>query len=193
MKKLFVLTLIAVLLLAAGCSVKKEETVKEPDAAETPETTFDPVTYLQGLPERLSEEDEIPVCIYCELRNPEKWDEFVEETEQGKDSSVTFANITIEGDPIYTYLTFDGDRYQALTDTSHDKFGVPATYTNEGKYLYQIKVETEEETNGGSRPFEHHLAFLSDQVYDSDQAVYDAYHQGSTDLFYLWGFSKIKE
>ena len=194
MKKLFLMTMIASLLVLAGCSIYNNKSGDTQIDVETagPEASFDPAVYLQNLPDHPDKED-MPVCIYCELRNPGDWDEFAEEVEKGNEADVTFANITIEGDPIYTYLTFDGDRYLAVTDTSHDKFGQPETYYSTRKYLYQIVYETEEETNGGIKPFENHLTVLSDEVFESDEDVIEAFHREGNELVYLWGFSKVKE
>jgi beta-lactamase regulating signal transducer with metallopeptidase domain len=50
-------------------------------------------------------------------------EQFLALTEQNEPSSIKILQYTEEGDPIFTNVSYDGARYQVLTDSSRDKFG----------------------------------------------------------------------
>jgi hypothetical protein len=60
---------------------------------------------------------------------------------QSEPAQLTLVQYTIEGDPIFTLLDFDGETYRALTDNSRDKFaGTGAGLsTFAAKYLYEFR------------------------------------------------------
>ncbi len=174
-KTLIFLALFLLIGTMAGCSreentVIKEETDTETET-ETVEEPFDPVTYLQELPDDPYDREDILLNILNELKNEDLWEEFHGKIKAGQEAVITIARTTIEGDPIYTYLVSDEEGFTAITDTSHDHFGQAETYTVKRKYLYEFSFERKEETNGGLRPFVYRFAFLSDTVYETEEAI----------------------
>lgn len=64
---------------------------------------------------------------------------FIKDKETKAPCSVKITNYTIEGDPIYSTVTYKDGIYTLVYDTSKDKFGSQEIYTREFSYLYSIK------------------------------------------------------
>lgn len=92
-------------------------------------------------------------------KNAVKWTQFVANVEAKKPDDVQVIQFTIEGDPIFYDLTYDGNAIRYQLDTTHDAFGSPrklidycgevsATSTDEGKE-YRLKAcgANKDETN----------------------------------------------
>ena len=180
----------------SGCVKKDTEPVYEKSGERTNETDkeeeFDAETYLQELPDQPWDREDIVFNPYSELMNREVWEGFRKDVEEGKKTAVTTARITIEGDPIYMYIEYDGEEFHVIEDTSHDGYGTPATYRFDRKYLYEYHFETEEETNGGKRPFDHYYAFLSDQVYEREEEIGEAMADRERDWVILWAYQNVR-
>lgn len=56
------------------------------------------------------------------VRGQLRWDEFLRNTEAGQKDSIVLVQFTVEGDPIYYYLSFEGDSYYLVTDNSRDAY-----------------------------------------------------------------------
>lgn len=53
------------------------------------------------------------------------WEDFLEAVEQSRPASVQRVGYTIEGDPIFDNLDFDGQMISYVSDNTLDKFGLP--------------------------------------------------------------------
>ncbi|EKN69803.1 hypothetical protein BABA_08426 [Neobacillus bataviensis LMG 21833] len=63
------------------------------------------------------------VNIHGGLENIERLDLFVKNTQNGKKDKVRLTQYTIEGDPIFQDLEYDGDKVAIKIDSTKDKFG----------------------------------------------------------------------
>lgn len=71
----------------------------------------------------------------------ELFDEFANNAENGIADDITIVNFTTEGDPIYCYLYFDGEKFTCTVDTSRDKYaGEGADYV-QLEYKYMMNSE----------------------------------------------------
>lgn len=50
------------------------------------------------------------------------YDQFAKNTDNGISDDITIVNFTAEGDPIYGYLYYDGDKFTYTMDISRDKY-----------------------------------------------------------------------
>jgi len=58
--------------------------------------------------------------------NLERFDAFLAVTESGGDDAVRIVNLTVEGDPIYTDISYAEGKYVVYTDRSEDEFAAEA-------------------------------------------------------------------
>ena len=200
MRKMMMVFLLCFLIIGlSGCAKKEEEPVIE----ETEETVneaekeeeFDVEKYLRELPDDPWDRKDIVINPFSDLLNREVWEEFRNDAEEGKKTAVIVAPITIEGDPIYMYVEYDGTGFSVTQDISHDAYrgtDTPVTYRYERKYLYEYHFETKEETNGGLRPFDHYIAFLSDQVYENEEEIKEAMANREVDWLTLWAYQNVR-
>ena len=56
-------------------------------------------------------------------RDPGAWARFYESVSAGEPACVSFAMLTVEGDPIYCYLDYDGTDFYLLEDSAFDSYG----------------------------------------------------------------------
>jgi Domain of unknown function (DUF4362) len=85
------------------------------------------------------------VDIRQQMTNLERFYTFVENVNQMKQDQIKVVRYTIEGDPIYHTLAYDGKVIQSTIDTTQDKFGSGKITTNACKSI--AVVETEESTD----------------------------------------------
>ncbi len=73
------------------------------------------------------------VQTYGRVIHMETWTDFIQNVDSGRSDSVQFTGYTIEGDPIFDNLSYDGSHIYYAHDNSHDSFGLPAkpSYTCE--------------------------------------------------------------
>jgi hypothetical protein len=55
--------------------------------------------------------------------NIDRFHEFLKNTSAKKEDKVRITSFTIEGDPIFKDLVFDGEKYQYTYNNSHDSYG----------------------------------------------------------------------
>ena len=102
---------------------------------------------------------------------------------------MTICSYTVEGDPIYTYLTYSEGIYTAVTDNSRDAFGVPEIITVQGRYMYDAQYEKEEESAAGvMKTYRFRYAFLTDVELAEDEDI-EAFPASDTEWVYLFGLS----
>lgn len=80
---------------------------------------------LEGLPVPSQLDEGTALLIdtngFCE--DPTLWNDFLELANQKKPCSLLYCLTTIEGDPIYNYLHYDGQFWYHAVDNSRDQFG----------------------------------------------------------------------
>ena len=87
--------------------------------------------------------DEDIVDSHGEITNIEKFMEFVENVNQGREDKIRVVRYTIEGDPLLHDLEYDGENITSTTDTTRDEFGDGSVSTATCK---SINVEETDET-----------------------------------------------
>ena len=167
------------LLVLCGCR-KEEETSELPEARNAAES------YLLSLPDKPSSDDLYFLVTNGGLVNEDLWEDFVDKCEQEKEAEITFGQYTIEGDLIYTLLSYDGDHFQATVDNSRDQFGKPQFFEYEGKHLNYFVWTTMEEYSDGVHPALNHVACLSDEVFDDAEELVSRLREGDPDVVLLW-------
>ena len=153
----FITAFLAVLTAGAFISlnnVEKAENVKKT-------FSFDYNTVAEQLKNRDENDDDLIVInTGGELRRgKELLDNFLKSINGGKPAEFTSLMYTVEGDAIYTYVLFDGDKFYSVEDDSRDKFrGDGEAYVSyESKYL--------KEFDGGD--------YLTYIMLDDDSLTYD--------------------
>lgn len=153
----FITAFLAVLTAGAFVSlnnVEKAENVKKT-------FSFDYNTVAEQLKNRDENDDDLIVInTGGELRRgKELLDNFLKSINSGKPAEFTSLMYTVEGDAIYTYVLFDGDKFYSVEDDSRDKFrGDGEAYISyESKYL--------KEFDGGD--------YLTYIMLDDDSLTYD--------------------
>ncbi|MEH7253827.1 DUF4362 domain-containing protein [Neobacillus niacini] len=89
--------------------------------------------------------DEDVVDSHGEITNLEKFIEFVENVNQGREDKIRVVRYTIEGDPMLHDLEYDGETITSTTDTTRDEFGDGSISTATCKSI-NVK-ETDETTD----------------------------------------------
>lgn len=172
-----VISLVSMLLLC-GCQKTDHKQTLMPDN-ETEE-------YLLTLPDQPSENDQYFLVTNGGLVNEDLWYEFLDSCSQGKAVDLTFGQYTIEGDVIYTLLSYDGDRYIATMDNSRDQFGKPQFFEYEGKHLNYFEWTTMEEYSDGVHQALNRMACLSGEEYTEPDEMIADLREGKTDVILLW-------
>ena len=93
----------------------------------------------------------------------ERWDDFVENTQAGKQDYIIIAQYTIEGGGIYTYVSYKDGRYYVVRDNSDDVWR-GGTYSGEYVYGYLTDRYYSDRVAGYKTGWERyiHQAWLSD-------------------------------
>ena len=73
-------------------------------------------------------------------KGQEKWDAFMAAIQEQKPASLDIVQFTVEGDPIITYLFFDGSGFYVVRDNTRDAWGNGKITENSFPYLY-IQVD----------------------------------------------------
>lgn len=195
MKKMILSILCAVLCACAAPAPSQEESSASQASEQIPEETpvsgteevFDPEAYLLSLPDDPEERDDIVIMSYRGIIHEELWDAFSVDTEMGNEASVTICQYTVEGDPIYTYVSYSDGLYTAVIDNSRDAFGVPEIYTVHKKYMYEQEYETQEEwSQGVMKTYLHRYCVLSDEEL-SEETDENGFLIITDECYYLWG------
>jgi hypothetical protein len=83
------------------------------------------------------------VNMHGTVKNLYRLNLFVENVAAKKSDEVKITHYTIEGDPIYNTVTFDGKQLKITNDNSEDKFGSGEIFTYTCKNLTKNESETE--------------------------------------------------
>ena len=73
----------------------------------------------------------------------ELFDAFMESVNNGKAAEITIVHFTIEGDPIYGYLSYNGDDFYYVEDVSRDEF--KGDYADYLEYSYSYLMNGSDE------------------------------------------------
>ncbi|MFD0716161.1 DUF4362 domain-containing protein [Paenibacillus sp. GCM10027626] len=65
------------------------------------------------------------VNIHGKLINQDVWEQFAANVKSGAKSEVQVVQYTIEGDPIFNNLSFDGETIRNIYENTHDAYGTP--------------------------------------------------------------------
>ena len=168
MKQLLIASLL--LLALSGCREEKITEETKSDARPLPETEL-----LQKLPDHPSEEDEIFNNDNAETSNEELWEMFKEEVGEGKEAELIIARYTIEGEVIYELLRYDGEGYTLYYDTSRDSYAGSQPDPVSRTYICELDYITMEEVNNEEKPFRNHYAFLTNDFYQSEEDLMEAF------------------
>ncbi|WP_168120061.1 DUF4362 domain-containing protein [Paenibacillus sp. HB172176] len=79
--------------------------------------------------------------IFDGYHNLHKWDAFVEHAKSGVKDEVQVVHYTVEGDPIFNNLSFDGEWIVHQHDTSHDAYGASRISRYQCKAIDQEEIE----------------------------------------------------
>lgn len=77
------------------------------------------------------------------LENIDRLDLFVDNVQSGKKDKVRLDRYTIEGDPIFHDLDYNGSKLTFTLDTSKDQFGQGEVKSNDCKSIQRLESETE--------------------------------------------------
>jgi ribosome assembly protein YihI (activator of Der GTPase) len=113
LKKSFLLTILSLLLLTA-CGTNSSSVSKKPGTRNTLE-------------------DHKVINMHGNVENIERLDLFVDKVKTGENDEIEITHYTIEGDPIYDKINFDGEQLTITHDNTEDEYGSKEimTYTCE--------------------------------------------------------------
>ncbi|MBQ6477821.1 MAG: DUF4362 domain-containing protein [Erysipelotrichaceae bacterium] len=181
-------TICLILFMICGCQ-QEQNTKRKPDA-EIPE-----IKELMTLPDHPSEEDAVFIVANNGIYNENLWNDFLEKTKDGIETSLIIALYTIEGDVIYERVEYNGTDYTIYCDNSRDSFGIFTEIVEERKYIYDLDFLSKEEINGTTATFRNHYGFLSNTFYmnqDELLADFEKRKQGEdVDLVPVFGDSRL--
>lgn len=151
------LTLAAVLVLLSGCSEKSgrpSDNITGPTTAPAPGETVTPLAKPEAFPavsnpydaDQAAANGDI-VNVHGKMYNLDKWKLFLANLDVGVPDQVRITQYTIEGDPIFYELVYDGAEVITYTyDNSRDGFG-----SNAGRPSTLCRgIELEEDKELGS-------------------------------------------
>jgi hypothetical protein len=82
------------------------------------------------------------INMHGTVKNLERLDLFVENVATKKSDEIKITHYTIEGDPIYDEVTFDGKQLTITNDNSEDKFGSGEIFTYTCKNMTKNESDT---------------------------------------------------
>ncbi len=139
--------------------------------------------HLSGFPENVEEikEKEIFVVGHVHSSGNEYWEGFVKDVEDKKKSSVDILRFGHEGQPIISYLEYNGEDFYLLTDFSSIDSESPYV-VEEYSYLNCFNVPEEQFSNDLKEPVKE--VVLSDEnfaTYEEYEKFLEAYYAAPDD------------
>lgn len=100
--------------------------------------------------DELSKYDEIFLILHGNIQQGEKlWDTFYQKIQDQRPAELVMAQVTVEGDPILYYLTYDGNKIHVVEDVSRDAFkGNSEDYTEYTYSFIRVFEDTQEDGKG---------------------------------------------
>ncbi|QHT62584.1 DUF4362 domain-containing protein [Paenibacillus lycopersici] len=81
------------------------------------------------------------VNLIGRIENPATWERFMQNVKSGGSDAVQVVHYTIEGDPIFDDLSFDGRTIAHRFDNTHDAYGSPAKRLEYCQSIEEMKTE----------------------------------------------------
>lgn len=125
MLKKAIITMVSLLMLLTACGTNPSKTEK------------------QGTSETNLPEDNQIIDKHGDVKNLKRLDDFVQNVNEGKGDEIKITHYTIEGDPIYDTVTYDGKQLTITNDNTEDKFGSPEITTYTCKNIIKDESATE--------------------------------------------------
>jgi len=85
---------------------------------------YDMIWGLKYSPEQAEANGDV-VNLHGKLLNPDVWAKFVSNAQAGSKDEVQVVQYTIEDDPIFNNMSFDGETIRNIYDNTHDVYGRP--------------------------------------------------------------------
>jgi hypothetical protein len=83
------------------------------------------------------------INMHGTVKNLNRLDHFVEDVAAKKSDEINITHYTIEGDPIYDKVTYDGKQLTITNDNTEDKFGSGEIFTYTCKNMIKNESDTE--------------------------------------------------
>ena len=177
MKKILLMIMMVLL-----CACGKKDTLKPEDISE------DPIRpYFISLPSKPVKEDGILIVANDETINYDLWETFMDEVDNGQNTSITIARYTIDSGLLYELLVYNGDSFIiysafASNDPQIEKENYP--------YLYFTRYETVED----NVTLLNSIAGLSYNEYPDQETFMSEYQKmtegANVDIYVVWGDSR---
>jgi len=87
------------------------------------------------------------VNVHGKLSNLDVWEKFVSNVVAGVRDEVQIVKYTIEGEPIFDNLSFDGETIRHIYDNTHDSYGKPTKLYEFCKAIEEKKMDSGTEYN----------------------------------------------
>ncbi|MGG1674824.1 DUF4362 domain-containing protein [Neobacillus sp. NRS-1170] len=113
------------------------------------------------------------VSIHGSMQNIERLDLFVENVKNDKQDKIRLTQYTIEGDPIFQDLSYDGSKISVKYDSTEDKFGGGEVRTDVCKSIQKKESETETKYILDECPNFSDLLTISHDVDKQDNFAFD--------------------
>lgn len=98
------------------------------------------------------------VNLHGEISNLERFENFLGNIKSGSKDEIRITNYTIEGDPIFYHLNYDGNKIQYTYDNSQDE------YAGSGQGIKSTSCSNIETKNIEQGVVEYHLSGCSSEV-----------------------------
>lgn len=128
-------------------------------------------------------------------KSMERWQQFADAVEQGTPAQIVVADFTVEGDPVLTYLDYNGHDIYGITDSSRDGFaGDERPY--EGFFFSYLKAFEETDEAGNTKQLwmlVNREAVTMEELKegDAEESIYDT--QDYRSVFTVWEYSDMEE
>ena len=99
--------------------------------------------FLQTFPEETAgilEEGKAACALFTAFKNSYLWEEFLAKVRDGEEACVVVMRTTDEGDPLLSYVHYDGTDFWQVYDTHRDHFGTPEYLTTKHRYIYEHRA-----------------------------------------------------
>ncbi|HAB60713.1 MAG TPA: hypothetical protein DCE48_08435 [Lachnospiraceae bacterium] len=95
--------------------------------------------------DELNKNKDVFIVVHGNVKKgKELWESFYQKVQDKEPAELTMAQLTIEGDPILYYLTYDGEKIYVVEDVSRDAF--KGDYADYVEYTYSYIKEFEDST-----------------------------------------------
>lgn len=174
------------------CDAILEKLAEYPDSYEALGETDACIVARQGTERGASDAGE---ASGVREKSMERWRQFADAVEQGTPAQIVVADFTVEGDPVLTYLDYNGHDIYGITDSSRDGFaGDERPY--EGFFFSYLKAFEETDEAGNTKQLwmlVNREAVTMEELKEGDakESIYDT--QDYRSVFTVWEYSDMEE